>query len=274
MGLRDSARVYARAAVYGVAGDTVLPDVIGIMAERYVRRLRIYIGGGYGYVTSYVILSTIDNIRDPRKLVNIKAMLLPLYYPPTVPGDTMMGTCASIMLSNDVDFLEVDMDGLKGILTVTDIIRSIDVGEIDKPALIDAHSNYPKVHPRDRLWDAVKKIRIYQVDSILVSTDESIVGVVDSRSIMEAIDSGGFEVLDKPVYRVARQVRCIADPNASVSEVASMMARTGSSICIIVARGYLVGVVDEISILEMISGERHGERLMLATAPSMGKYAS
>lgn len=267
MPLGDPVALHARYIVYGVPGDTGVQEIVEIMADRGVRRLRVYMAGGYAYVTVRGIVYAIDNVRDPSRLARLKATLLPLEYPPIVPGNMPVRGAARQMEHRGTDFVEVKAGQARGVFTVVDLLRSINPGELDEPVVASMVPRYPSVEPDARIVDAVHQMRIHGVDGILVVHEGEAVGVIDSRILLEALESRGFKVLEKPVYSEAERVRCMIGPTHSLGEAAYMMASTGSSLCVVTARGYLVGVVDELQVLEAVAGLARQSPRLLARAP-------
>ncbi|MCE4602562.1 MAG: CBS domain-containing protein [Desulfurococcales archaeon] len=267
MPLGDPVAVHARYIVYGVPGDASLEEVVEIMADRGVRRLRVYMGSGHAYVTARGVVYTIDSIKNAERLARLRATLLPLEYPPVIDGGITVREVARVMASRGSSFVEVSMGSELGVFTVADLLRSIEPGEMDEPVVAVMTPGYPSVEPGSRLVDAVHQMRIHGVDSVLVMHDGEMAGILDSRTLLEALSIRGFEVLDEPVYREAERVRCILGASQSLGEAAAMMASTGSSICVVAARGYIVGIVDEILVLEAVAGSARRLPRLLARAP-------
>ncbi len=267
MPLSDPVAVHARYIVYGVPGDASLGEVVEVMADRGVRRLRVYIGSGYAYVTVGGIVYTIDSIRSSERLSRLKATLLPLEYPPVVDGSVTVREAARVMAGRGTSFIEVTAGGETGVFTVSDLLRSIEPGELDEPVVAVMSPGYPSVEPSSRLLDAVHQMRLHGVDSVLVMYEDEIAGIIDSRTLLEALSLRGFGVLGEPVYREAERVRCILGASQSLGEAAAMMASTGSSVCVVTVRGYIVGVVDEAILLEAVAGSARKLPRLLARAP-------
>ncbi len=244
------------------------------MADRIVRRVRISIAGGYTYVSARGIMQAIDALQDPARLERLKAILLPLEYPPLFSGERPLREAAAVMIQGGTDFLEVEYEGATGILTAYDVLRGIEPWEADVPVAWTASRQYPTVAPGTRVVTAVHMMRVHSVDAVLVAEDDVIVGVLDTRHLLEALAVEGFKVLEGPVYNVSGPVNCTVTPLDPVSKVASAMSSRRSSLCIVEARGYTVGVIDELFILEVISGARESPPRLATLPPPVGEKAS
>ena len=269
MALGEQVGPRAKYNVYGVAADTSLPDLVEIMAERGVRRLRVYTGPGYGYVTIRDVVRTIDTVRDPGKLANVKAFLVRLVYPPRIALSTSILESVRVMRRSNTDFVEVEAGDSVGIFTVTDVLEAIEPGELRVPAILAMTQSYPRVDADSELIDVVHSMRVYGVDAVLVVRGDELVGMVDSRRLAEALAHEGFEALYRPVYREAERVRCVVSSETMLWEASHMMSKARSSICIVIVRGYLAGVIDEEIILDNIQGKPSGIRVLVA--PPMRK---
>jgi len=178
--------------------------------------------------------------------------------PVTASPDTDIKDAAALMLKHNISALPVVEKGeLKGIITKTDLIKTIKSKEQVKTLMIKPIC----VSPDDRLIHAMKVITDYDISSIPVVKDNALTGVISRKELSFAMENFRAHVDKKHqnarlenllVSDVMRPDPQTATPKMALTEAAEIMAKHRISGLPVAENGKLVGIITKTDLIKAI----------------------
>ncbi len=256
--LGDRASLHAKSPIISISPDASLLDAIDLMSSRGIRRVRVSRDGEHLFTTIDAIIRLLSEMSklftDDRSLRQVRIGSTNLVKPPVIKGDYTVRETAKIMSNSNVDFAVIMGEELESIITVTDLMDSVEEGELDVPVLEYASRRYPTIGVSSKLIDAVKLMSTFRVRSVLATDGEMILGSVSSRHILKLISKYGFSILGDDIESSVKPIRAFAEPSSTLGNVIRLMRLTGSEVAVLNIGTHVVGVVDEARVISGIAG--------------------
>jgi CBS domain-containing protein len=116
-------------------------------------------------------------------------------------------------------------------------------------SILDHKGNgVPTIHSTATVWDAIDRMRQRDVAALVVEKDDTIMGIVSERDVVNAVARFKDHALSMAVKDVAAQAITIA-PNDSIKHAASLMRHDKASHLIVIEDGNLLGIINNNDIL-------------------------
>ena len=253
--LKDKVLLYSTRPVVRAPIESKLMDVIRLMARNNIRRVMILDGVKPTFISVDSIIRILAST-DPRKVESLDVMYLPLETPPVLHESMTMLEAVLLLTGSGVDY-GIVLNDEESILTVRDVIKAVEKRDIEIPVIACISRRYPTIHATARVIDAIKLMARYKVRALLVAGPGDpaykVYGYLDSRRIIESLANIGDEALMLRVDQVYDMIKARIEPSDAISRAAKILAYTGNTIGVVTVGDYIIGVIDELGILESIT---------------------
>lgn len=258
--LAEPVSKYASPHIASVDPKDTIQSLIEAMSRMRVRH--VMVSGSTGFLTVDSLFRLIHRVatvaEDPRHIGTMRVGALKTVKPPRVSGFISLLEAARVMATSSLDFLLVDSNRELKVFSVRELLAAVEPGDVEDPAIRYSMPRYPSVGPGDRIIDVIGRMSVHGVRSILVVEGRSIMGVIPSLSIVDALSHLGLHALWDEVDSVMHPVEAVVASSATVSEAAISMAKYGSEAVMLKAGKEVVGVLDEWGVIQAIAGSREG----------------
>ena len=236
-----------------------LKDATELMQKNKVSKLVVVKEKKMAGVLTYKdITKTLGSVREKVSPAHLHVAGAFSDDPVTVTPDTDIKAAAALMLKHNISSLPVvEKDELKGIITKTDLIKTIKSKEQVKTMMIKPIC----VSPDDRIIHALKVIADYDISSVPVVKDNQLTGVISRKELSLAMENFR-EHIDKQhqnarlenlvVSSVMKPEPQTATPKMTLTEAAEIMAKHRLSGLPVSENGKLVGIITKTDLIKAI----------------------
>ncbi|MEB3780202.1 MAG: CBS domain-containing protein [Desulfurococcales archaeon] len=253
--LRDRVWLYSTKPVIRAPLEARLVEIMELMARHGIRRVMILDGVRPSFISIDTIIRVLAST-DYRKIETLEAVYLPLEVPPILHESMSVIEAVLLLMGSKRDY-GIVLNNEESILTVRDVLKAVEKHDIELPVISCSLRRYPAIRTTASIHEAVKLMARYNVRALLVAdpggSTYRVYGYLDSRKIIDFIAKMGSEALMLRVDQLYEPIKSRVEPGDTMSRAAKILAYTNAPLGVITVGDYIVGVVDEMGILESIT---------------------